>query len=383
MTRLLRGCVAALLSLGALASFATVANAANPVKPPQGLVVHEWGTFSTFSGSDGNGVRFHPNDQDLPDFMYRGPWDQTKEGRGAVFVSLETPVVYFYSDREVSASVRVDFPEGMMTDWYPQATRPPHRRIDWTNIKVFPKGHEVTLPTDKDKDRAGKSRYYAAREVDASPIQVEAKKGKLEYEKFLFYRGVGDVKMPIQVKALGGNQFTVRNVGKEAIPAFVFVQIRDGKVYFEKHAHLSEKSEVKLKSPSEAASPRELAECVTQLLIEQGLFEKEARAMVKTWQSDWFGEEGTRVLYLVPSAVTEAFLPMKVTPKPESLVRVLVGRHDVMTPEDERKLDQLIKDYQEYQKLRTKLGRYVYAAEGAAHTRLQKAAAEAAPKPRP
>jgi hypothetical protein len=356
----------ALWSLCILALGGGVAPAVEPVKPP-GLVVHEWGTFSTFSGSDGTNVRFYPNDQDLPDFMYRGPWDQTKSGRGAVLVSLETPVVYFYSDRETTASVRVDFPEGVMTDWYPQATRPPHRRLDWTNIKVFPRGHELFFPREEKKP----SRYYAAREVDASPIQVEAKKGKLENEKFLFYRGVGDVRMPIRVKALGSNIFTVQNEGKEAIPAFVFVQIRDGKLRFEKYGHLSQNSMIKVTPPAAESSPKELAACVTKLLIEQGLYEKEARAMVKTWKSDWFDTEGTRVLYLVPSAVTESFLPLKVTPKPESLVRVLVGRHDVLTPEEERRLEHLVKEQEEYQKLMSKLGRYAVAAHNAAYERIR------------
>jgi hypothetical protein len=118
------------------------------------------------------------------------------------------------------------------------------------------------------------------------------------------------------------------------------------------------------------------------LLIEQGLYEKEARAMVKTWKSDWFDAEGTRVLYLVPPAVTESFLPLKVTPKPESLVRVLVGRHDVMTPEEERRLDQLVKEYEDYQKLLGKLGRYSNAAQNAAYDRIQKAADKNKPTPR-
>ena len=34
-------------------------------------------------------------------------------------VSLETPVLYFYTDRETKASVKVDFPKGWVTEWYP------------------------------------------------------------------------------------------------------------------------------------------------------------------------------------------------------------------------------------------------------------------------
>lgn len=374
MNRVSCGWKVALLSLCLFAASGVAL--AGPPKPEQGLVVHEWGTFSTFSGANGVFQKFHPNDQDLPKFVYRGPWDLSKAGRGAVLVSLETPVVYFYTDREMTASVRVDFPEGTMSDWYPQTTRPPHRRIDWTNIKVFPKEQQVVLPTEKDRP----SRYYAAREVDASPIQVEAKKGALEHEKFLFYRGVGDPQMPLNMKALGNNNFTVHNQGKEAIPAFVFVQIKDGKVRFEKHMHLSQNASMKLTVPKEASTTDQLAECVTRLLIDQGLFEKEARAMVKTWQKDWFHEEGTRVLYFLPRTLTDACLPMQVTPKPAKLVRVLVGRHDVITPEDEQRLDHLLQKQREYDTLSRKLGRYRWAAESAAYQRIDKAR-EAQEKP--
>ena len=62
--------------------------------------------------------------------------------------------------------------------------------------------------------------------------------------------------------------------------------------------------------------------------------------MVKTWESSWFAEEGTgtRLLYTVPRPVTDALLPLKITPTPDETVRVLVGRVDVLTLEQEEKL---------------------------------------------
>ena len=40
-------------------------------------------------------------------------------------VSMETPVLYFYSDKEQRATVRVDFPQGWITEWYPYAASAP------------------------------------------------------------------------------------------------------------------------------------------------------------------------------------------------------------------------------------------------------------------
>ncbi|OAI39687.1 hypothetical protein AYO40_05590 [Planctomycetaceae bacterium SCGC AG-212-D15] len=366
---------AGLVSLCLVGLTANEVSAATPPKEAGGLVVHEWGTFSTFSGSNGAYQKFYVHGNDLPEFVYRSHiWDNTKSGRGAVLVSLETPVLYFYSERELTASVRVDFPEGVITDWYPEASRPPDHKLQWDRIKVLPRGQAVPLPTLK--EGVNRSRYFAAREVDASPVQIVGKKDKLEHEQFLFYRGVGDFQMPLKVEALGHGIFTVTNTGTEAIPAFLVVHIQDGKVRFRKYGHLSQKSAVKHMAPAADSSTAELAQTMVQLLIDQGLFEKEARAMVKTWQADWFGEEGTRVLYLVPNKVTDAFLPLQVKPKPETLVRVLVGRHDILTPEQEKRLDELTKKSDEYQRAVEKIGRYAWPAAEAARTRVNKEYAE-------
>src|SRR5439155_947770 len=94
-------------------------------------------------------------------------------------VRMETPVLYFYGSGESSVSVKVSFPHGTITEWYPQAS--PQRRsnnlIQWQDVKISP---EVTpdFPTER-----GASHYYAARETDAAALQV-----KSEREKFLFYR---------------------------------------------------------------------------------------------------------------------------------------------------------------------------------------------------
>src|SRR2546423_11321659 len=97
-------------------------------KDPKGFVVHEWGTFSTFSGSDGAYLKFYPDDRGLPEFVYNRHRTE-KGGLPDAFVSLETPVTYFYSDRDRTASVQGEFPKGLMTDWYPQSSRAPMQSL--------------------------------------------------------------------------------------------------------------------------------------------------------------------------------------------------------------------------------------------------------------
>jgi len=303
----------------------------------EGFIVHEWGTLSTFSGSNGTYLKFYPDDHDLPGFVYNRK-RYIKGGLPDVFVSLETPVLYFYTDREMTASVRVDFPKGRMTEWYPQASRPPIDGLIWDNIKITP-GSQVKLPSE-----AGKSRYYAARETDAAPVRVAAGKDKSEQEKFLFYRGVGDFAMPLTVRARGKGEFTVKNSAKEALPAFLLVRVQGGKVRFKTVSHLSAGAEATVQESAEDSTVEKLGATMIELLMREGLYEKEARAMVKTWSSDWFSEEGTRILYLVPPSVTNALLPLRIAPQPSALVRVLVGRHDILTPEREDAIDLLVKE---------------------------------------
>jgi hypothetical protein len=81
---------------------------------------------------------------------------------------------------------------------------------------------------------------------------------------------------------------------------------------------------------------------VKDALVQEGLFEKEAVAMLKTWRSSWFGETGTRLFYVVPRPITDALLPLEITPQPERTVRVLVGRMEIMTPADESRIASLV-----------------------------------------
>jgi len=342
-----------------------------PANEPNKFVVHEWGTFSTFSGSDGKQLKFYPDERDLPEFVY-SRHRLVKGGMTDVYVSLETPVLYFYTDRDRTVSVQVDFPKGLMTEWYPQASRPPEQRIRWDDLHIS--------PTDRPKLRGegAVGRYFAARETDAAAVRTSDPE-KAENEKFLFYRGVGDFQMPFVVKAQGDGKFTVKNTGKEAIPSYVLLSVRDNKVTFKVYGHLSPGGEERVELPAVGSTTEKLGEAMEKLLVGQGLYEKEAKAMVKTWQRDWFGEEGTRVLYLVAKPVTAEFLPLKIDPQPDQLVRVLVGRHDVLPPERERDIDALVKKLNGASNAASKdadaglnkLGRYRYPAQQAAEKRLQ------------
>jgi hypothetical protein len=76
-----------------------------------------------------------------------------------------------------------------------------------------------------------------------------------------------------------------------------------------------------------------LGEDVTNALDATGLYHDEAVAMVNTWKRQWFRTPGVRLLYLTPQAWTEASIPLSVDPAPEEMVRVMMIRVEVITPE--------------------------------------------------
>ncbi|HEY3226838.1 MAG TPA: hypothetical protein VGK61_07595 [Planctomycetota bacterium] len=338
----------------ALATAALLTSGAAPQDSAR-VVVHEWGTFTSVSGGDGASLEWRPlsGPSDLPSFVYTATGAPKGLRHGApcagcghvhcncqaascngkeccrgckgcevASVRMETPVLYFYSDRETTLSVKVDFPKGKITEWYPRA-RQVGKGIDWGGVKVLP-GAKVELPNE-----VGDSHYYPARETDANPVRVCG--ANTEHEKFLFYRGVGTFDLPLRV-TLAGDKVTVRNVGKDPIAQVVLFENRGGKVGYGIHCGLTD--EVSLERPDASHGVGDLMGDLAKILTTQGLYEREAKAMIKTWRDSWF-EPGLRVFYVVPRRATDVILPITIEPKPENLVRVLVGRAEILTPEME------------------------------------------------
>jgi len=369
------------------------------VEPPRHLVVHEWGTFTSFSGSDGVAVGFYPNNTDLPEFIYYQEDENSKAARLAAngTVSMETPVLYFYTDRTMQASVRVDFPRGWITEWYPFAAAPPvHKGKDkraegqsmrW-DVRLLA-GEMVRFPEEKKENR-----YYQARETDAVPVQTEwllpnyqrdpiLRGGAIvQREKFLFYRGVGTFPPPVTVQALGEGKVRIKNASDSRVGGLVLLTVHEGNFGFKTLGDLDAGAEAAATLPKAGKTQAELAEVMVKTLIAAGLYEKEARAMVKTWDGAWFDEAGTRLLYLVPRTQTDELLPLTVEPKPDAVVRVLVGRHDFLTPEEEAGAERQVQKIQAAQaelesaeKALQQIGRFSPQARAMAVKRLETKAA--------
>jgi hypothetical protein len=170
-------------------------------------------------------------------------------------------------------------------------------------------------------------------------VQVCGTDGRpTQQEKFLFYRGVGTFDLPLSVK-LEGDKLVLNNLGKDEITHLVVFENRGGKIGYRLiDAFTGQLTYVR---PALDANIDSVLQDLKQILVASGLYLKEAEAMIKTWRSSWF-EEGMRVFYVLPRLTTDTVLPLTIEPRPAELVRVLVGRTEVITPEMEKAVQQQV-----------------------------------------
>jgi hypothetical protein len=345
------------LCIALCASFGTQNAQVNP-----DLTAHEWGTFTSIAGRDGLAMKWSSlrGSADLPSFVEHLNGAQFKAGlRGRV--RMETPVLYFYSPHETTVSVNVRFSKGVITEWYPRASRvePDPRNfiepdalfqgsrsgsIAWDSVTVspnlaagFPHGNQ---PGDDEPNQ-----YYAARETSAAPLLVKTRAGDLgqkdergkgrqeqekdQQEKFLFYRGVSTFSPPISATVTPEGKLRFTNLAQQEIPSVILFERRGDKLGYRLGGALQ--GEISLGPPELTATFESLSRDLQDILTSQGLYPDEARAMIETWRQSWF-EEGSRLFYIVPSGFLNTILPLTIHPAPAQTVRVFVGRMELVTP---------------------------------------------------
>jgi len=334
------------------------------------LTVHEWGTFTFVQGSDGTTLEgLRHDDWDLPSFVARRSTAARSENR----TKMETPVTYFYTPKEQDVRVSVGFPSGLFTHWYPnvrafaprladesgEAPKLEGGNLDWGLVHLTPPSEFH----DRLPDVEGKSHYQHAREVDAAFVRL-CGPGPTQHERFLFYRGLGALASPVTSRFL---RFDDGNGGLDAqleitaaappgpmsntpleLPHVYVLAVKEGRGRF---VYLPALRAGETLTPSIALgkdAPRiddmvaEVQRHMVSSLQRLGLYEKEAWAMVRTWAESYFRIDGVRVLFAIPQSFTDVALPLAVDPKPDKMVRVMIGRVECVTPTQEKQVSEQI-----------------------------------------
>ena len=351
-----------------------------------GLVVHEWGTFTSLQDEQGQELSgINTDDEPVPQFVHNlnrfilsnpvlSSWHWQYRQKAAprvhpyVTMRLETPVIYFYPPKSwrpgSSLDVSVSFRGGWLTEFYPQAqaqspglkegsfdfgelTPQTTSSLTWDNLRVGTKG-----ATPDTTERV----WLAPRQVKA--VNVTSENG--ESERYLFYRGVGRIRAPLRAAmnrqsgelSLSAN-FDEVLTGRqtEQIRALWLVQVRqDGQCAFRELSGLAVTSDMaalmtKMNYRFEAVDFRpenlpRLQVAMHGALTAAGLFGDEADALLSTWKISYFLSPGLRLFYLVPRPWTEHYLSLSVSSEAQ-IERVMVGRLELISDERRELLNKL------------------------------------------
>ena len=337
--------------------------------PPPAYTLHEWGTFTSVSGSDGVLLPgLEAEEEALPGFveshagmangrsLFSKGWCRPLTN---VTIKMETPVIYFYTPAAFAAHVEVGFRGGSISQWYPRRSsgeKPPAHRVDARTFQTvggeidFAKRYDGSIAWDVNvapagDDAAGRVfkpgetlNWLYPRQTDSAVVTT----ANGDSEKFLFYRGVGNFPLPVVFTLPNDTTVRVENKADTALKiGMVFNLNQDGTAWWEplggvpacgaKTLHLDGKK-------GAANWHRALYDAMAVQLTEAGLYRKEADAMLQTWWGSYFQKPGLRVFWVVPAKETEGILPLSVKPAPIAQVRVLVGRSELLTPAFERQL---------------------------------------------
>jgi hypothetical protein len=343
----------------ALAFFALTAA---PAGASDRLVIHEWGTFTSLQNDNGDLIAgVNTDDEPVPGFVHdignavtRGSSEMTPAFRenttkGSiprlhpdVTMRLETPVVYFHLPKGVD-HMTLDFDVtlrgGWLSQYYPDAeSNTPYEDVTTKHLTADTSGtlswKGLQIGGAKKGPETTEHVWTAPRAVRASPVTT----AKGESEKYLFYRGVGRLDktlLPVTIIREPEGGMTLSTAGTIRHFKSWLVDVReDGKIAFQ-HGHDPHRGVAFYKPFTEkdyAASNLPLLQNYMQgALTVAGLFQDEAKAMVKTWEHSYFRSPGLRFFYIVPKEWIDLVLPVKVS-VPADITRVMVGRIELIGP---------------------------------------------------
>ena len=317
------------------------------------LIVHEWGTFTSFQDSNGATIAgINVDDEPVPKFVHRlhempifttrsmpALWSQgAPRCHPDVTLRLETPVLYFYPQAGFSVpslEVRASFNGGWLTEFYPFADaensgfpgaldRLSESSLQWKALSLA--ANMERLPSTKEQV------WLAPRAVH-SAVVTEGR--KQEAEKYLFYRGVGHIDAPLVVREKAGQlDISPRLASFRPFPELWVVRVQpDGRVRY-RHIPAGGQSGVRITipadDPSRPSDRDDLYREIADALEKQGLFREEALAMLETWELSYFESEGLRVMFVLPRAWTDAQLPLAIS-APADITRVMLGRIELVS----------------------------------------------------
>lgn len=341
------------------------------VNPPKDLVVHQTGLVSSVVTADGARLPgLHHRLDRLPPFAHRldskgVDADSLKSGTPHLpepaTSQLEFAATYFYSNKPRQIDVSVDLPDGYPTDWFPAAdTHAPKSldtcpcsdselksrgldaladgRLDWTLQLADTASDRIDVPSEQLWD-------HLRQVPDASLVETSASKDSPETERFLGFSSIGTRKPPFSVTFEEDgytDDVTFENHSDVQVGRMLLLDVHQEVGRVLRIQQVPPRDDRTFSpAPKEAPVPIETLagqtrHHLTAMLEARGLSGQMARSTARAWVSGDLVEPGTRIIYLMPRSWADKLYPMTLQPNPDELVRALVGRVEILEPEDEQ-----------------------------------------------
>ncbi len=323
----------------AAADDAATLDADSAATPPTGLTIHEWGTLTSVQSSAGTWLAgIHHREETLPGFVHHrdiGPKGSAaaEPFEGEATTQVQTPVLFAQADTAGDVEVRLQAPTGLFSAVWPQAATTLPAKVGALA------GGELRLQLHVDPKAAPPTGDVAGlwkplREVPAAIVSAGA-----DRERFVFWRALSSWKPPVRVLATGedtSTTVTVHNDGDVEIPAAFWVHVHAGGGLLKVLGSVPPKGAKTSTTTPKESNPNlfsaQVSAQVSAALVQAGLNEAEAKALIASWGENYFKTPGLRILWLVPRGWVDATLPVSVTPAPQLHNRVYVGRIEALTP---------------------------------------------------
>lgn len=334
------------------------------VRTLDAYTAHEWGTFTTLVNSRGERLSgLYLDNETLPSFVDSLPFYYPPRGKSipdpkhlsGVTTKMETPILYFYSDSAFQAKVNIGFRGGAITQWYPQRDSgdldPDSGGIDFLNRSSPYLGHihwslRVLAPTSSHSvtyPSAGGD-WETVRGTNSNLLQTEDG----EIEKFLFYRGLGNVELPISMSMPTEDSLVLFNHLSEDLPYILVLDLTASPdslppfgVWWQGRLNAGETLSLR-RPPKARDSLFQALTAFERALVQAGLLPVEATSMLLKWNHNYFQTPGFKVFWILPRSLTDSILPIHISPNPDALERVLIGRSEILPPKFEAKLRQAL-----------------------------------------
>ena len=283
--------------------------------------------------------------------------------------------MYFYAPpgqtEPMELDVQASFRGGWLTEYYPRADVQARglTKLEETSdgVREWLGGIDentigslawrgLLVGVDAEVPQTDEHVWLAPRRVQAALVETP----EHEAEKYLFYRGVGHVESMLRVsRSVDGSTLEIRrqlDSGQGfpvslSVPSSWLAHIRsDGTSAFREVGAMSANTDPDVPLASVPARFAEhefsghnlslLRASMRAGLIDDGLFADEADAMLDTWEAAYFQTPGLRLFFLVPQQWMDHLLPLEFS-EPIELTRVMVGRIEIVTPEQRELLAQI------------------------------------------